>query len=114
MTAVAGKAGRTRPGWLLPTLIVYTIAGVLALVPASLMAMMSPMLSDSGINFFVWVLILGVALSPAVLLASLVAAWLCYAMTRYGITIVAMAVPFAWLAFVTLAFAAVDQYPPHQ
>jgi hypothetical protein len=114
MTDADGKAGLARPRWLFPLLIVYTIAGVLLLAPASLMALMSPMLSDSGINFFVWALILGLALAPVVLLASLVTAWLSYAMTRYRITALAMCVPLVWLALTALAFVAVDYWPLHQ
>lgn len=114
MTDVGARTVVARPRWLRPLLILYTIAAVLLFVPASVMALMSPMLSDSGINFFVWALILGVGLAPGVLLASLLAAWIAYAMTRYRITAVALCVPLAWLVFVVLAFVGVDQYPPHQ
>jgi hypothetical protein len=112
MTVAGSKAAVTLPRWLLPTLIVYTIAGGLLLGPAALMAMMSPMLSDSGINFYVGAAILGVSLAPMVLLASLVAAWVCYSMGRYRISVIAMCVPIVWLAFIALCFIGLDAFPP--
>lgn len=97
-----------RPRWLLPVLILYSAIAVTLLGPAALMAMMSPMMSDSGLNIVVWAMILGALLAPLVLLASLITAWVGFAKARLRLAIGAMCAPLVWLAYMIVVFLAAN------
>jgi hypothetical protein len=65
----------------LALLIVLSVLGVLAIIPASLFAMFSPMAFDapgSNEDPRVWAIFIGMSSAPFVMLASLAAAWLLY------------------------------------
>ena len=103
----------SRPRWLLPLLIVFTILCGLLLVPTALMAVTAPMLSDSGVNAGVWALMLGGLAGPIVFLLSPIAAWVGYGTARYRLACSAMAVPLIWFAYMAAAFGLADLNPPH-
>ncbi len=114
MTDTVGSPAPARPRWLRPLLILYTIAAGLLLIPAGLMALMSPMLSDSGVNFYVWALIAGFALAPILLLASVATAWIGYGTKQDWAAIASMCVPLVWLVYIVLGFVGLSETPPHQ
>ena len=82
-----------RPRWLRPALILFTIVCVLMLVPTALMAVTAPMLSDSGVNAAVWMLMLGGVLGPIVFMLSPLTAWVGYRTARCRLARWAMSAP---------------------
>ena len=92
-----------RPRWLLIALIVYTIVALALLLPAGLVAMYSPMLSDSGLNASVWALIIGFAVVPVVLVISPIVAWIGYALRWRWLAIVMICAPLVWLLYIVVA-----------
>jgi O-antigen/teichoic acid export membrane protein len=65
----------------LALLIVLSVLGVLAIIPASLFAMFSPMAFDapgSNNDPTVWAIFIGMVSAPFVMLTSLATAWLLY------------------------------------
>ncbi len=105
---------KARPRWLLTVMIVYTIAGVLLLLPAGIVAITSPMLSDSGANAAVVALIIGGMSAPVLLLLSLIVAWSGYGTARYRLAIASLCTPFLWILYMAAAFGLVGLFPPHQ
>jgi hypothetical protein len=102
-----------RPRWLRPTLILFTILCVLMLVPTALMAVTAPMLSDSGVNANVWLLMLGGVLGPIVFLLSPMTAWVGYRTARYRLARWAMCAPLVWLTYMIAGFWLASVAPPH-
>jgi hypothetical protein len=102
-----------RPRWLGPTLIVFTLVCVLMLVPTALMAVTAPMLSDSGINASIWMLMLGGVLGPIVFLMSPLTAWVGYRTARYRLARWAMIAPLVWLAYMIAGFWLNSLTMPH-
>jgi hypothetical protein len=102
-----------RPRWLRPTLILFTIICVLMLVPTALMAVTAPMLSDSGVNAAIWMLMLGGLLGPIVFMMSPLTAWVGYRTARYRLARRAMCAPLVWLAYMILGFWLASLAPPH-
>ena len=101
------------PRWLRPVLILFTILCLLMLVPTALMAVTAPMLSDSGVNAAVWMLMLGGVLGPIVFLLSPITAWVGYGTARYRLAWMAMGVPLIWLAYMIAGFGLMSLAPPH-
>jgi hypothetical protein len=102
-----------RPRWLRPTLILFTMVCMLMLVPTALMAVTAPMLSDSGVNASVWMLMLGGVLGPIVFLLSPITAWVGYGTAHYRLARWAMSAPLVWLAYMIFGFWLASVAPPH-
>jgi hypothetical protein len=103
----------SRPRWLRPTLILFTIVCVLMLAPTALMAVTAPMLSDSGANASIWMLMLGGVLGPIVFLMSPLTAWVGYRTARYRLAWRAMIAPLVWLGYMIAGFWLNSLAPPH-
>ena len=79
-------------------LILLTIVYVLALAPAGLMAMVSPMMADGGVTPMVVVAMVATMTFPIALLMSPLAAWIAYSSGRkYRIAWGAILAPLIWL-----------------
>ncbi len=94
-------------------MVLYTIAGVLLLLPAGIVAMTAPMLSDSGVNAAVMALIIGGMLAPVLLLLSLIVAWIGYGTARYRLAIASLCTPLLWILYMAAAFELVGMFPLH-
>jgi hypothetical protein len=100
-----GDAARP-PRGLKPTMIVLTILYVLALAPAGLLAMVSPMMADEG-----WTLSAGIAMAaaislPIILLMSPLAAWIAYnSRQKWRTAWVAILAPLAWAVVLGFYFS---------
>jgi hypothetical protein len=89
----------TRPRWALPVLIVFTLVCPCLVVPAAGMAMFSPMISDSGVNASIYLLIASFVLAPVVVCVSPLVAWIGFWRARLQLIIWAMlALPIFMLA----------------
>lgn len=83
-------------------LIAFTAMYVCLLPPASVMALMSPMMSDSGLHAGVWTLMAGCVLAPVALIASLVAAWIGFCRARYRLAVWALVAPLIFAAAIVV------------
>ena len=110
---IDAPAPAARPRGLRALAIVFTIVCAMLLIPAALMAITSPMLTDSGVSAGVWALILGALFGPLVLLLSPIVAWTGYGTRHYRLARFAMCVPVIWLAYMVAAFGLLSLTPPH-
>jgi hypothetical protein len=94
---VAAEAA-PRKGWLKLVLIVLSVLYGLALAPACLMAMMSPMMSDAGVTPLVRVAMAVTVTLPMALLLCPLAAWISYSAKRWRTAWVLGLAPLLWLA----------------
>ena len=104
-------AAPPRPRWLLATMVGYTVAGVLLLFPSGVMALMSPMVADAGINAGVWALIIGFALAPLLLVASVIVGWIGYGMRKPALAVASTATPALWLIYMMVANMVMEAAP---
>jgi len=90
MNEASSTANTTRPRWALPALIAFTLVCVCLLVPAAGMALMSPMITDSGVNAAIYLLIASFVLAPVVVCVSPLVAWIGFWRARLRLVIWAM------------------------
>lgn len=103
MDADAARPQRSKP--LFWALIVGTVLYLLALLPAAMLAMMSPMASDSGLTTSVWLFIVAAMSLPIALIACPLLGWIAYALgwSRAGWTLLFL--PFLWPVVLLAAIA---------
>jgi hypothetical protein len=94
MEAIGAKPQRSKP--LFWGLIAATVMYLVALLPAAMLAMMSPMAGDSGLSTSVWIFIVGAMSLPIALVLCPLLGWIAYALgwNRAGWTLILL--PLLW------------------
>ena len=85
-----------RPRWAKITMLVMTIAWLLALVPAGLFALMSPFAFDQGASPQATRVAVGLIGGPFALIGSLLLAWLLFAARLIKPAVIAMLLPLVY------------------
>lgn len=78
-------------------LIAATVLYVLALPGVAILAMLSPMASDAGVNTKVWTFIVAMMSWPLGFLLAIALGWLFFALRWTRATIFALLLPWFWL-----------------
>lgn len=89
------------------TALVFNILWILALIPAAMMAMMSPMMFDapgSEKNTFLWVLLWATVLLPVLILVTQVFAWIKFFSGNYPLSFKIGLIPLIDVAFIIILF----------
>jgi hypothetical protein len=89
------------------TALVFNILWVLALLPAVMMAMMSPMMfdaPDSDKNTFLWVLLWATVLLPVLIVVTQVFAWIKFFSGNYHLSFKIGLIPLIDVAFIIILF----------
>lgn len=89
------------------TALVFNILWILALIPAAMMAMMSPMMFDapgSEKNQFLWILLWATILLPVLILVTQVFAWIKFFSGNYPLSFKIGLIPLIDVAFIVFLF----------
>lgn len=86
-------------------LIPATVMFVISLVPAGLMIMFSPMAFDSGETAALWTLVITLWIYPVVVLLTIIAAWISFAVRAYRVAMWLNALPIIHAIVLSVEFA---------